>query len=194
MTSKKQKENVDALEPEQWVDHYGDLLYRYALSRVSDAETAQDLVQEALVAAIQSFKRFKGQSSIKTWLVAILKRKVVDHYRRLGTRHPTTDFDSMADYIDRQFDDHGHWRVRPNEWVVNPGAVYEQKEFMDVLFDCLAGIPDRLAEIFMSREFEGLDTKAICDQFNISESNSWVMLYRARMHLRSCMEENWLSD
>lgn len=194
MTSKKQKENVDALEPEQWVDLYGDLLYRYAFSRVSDMETAQDLVQEALVAAIQSFKRFKGQSSIKTWLVAILKRKVVDHYRRLGTREAATDFNSMADYIDRQFDDRGHWRVRPNEWVVNPGAVYEQKEFMDVLFDCLAGIPDRLAEIFMLREFEGLDTKAICDQFNISESNSWVMLYRARMHLRSCMEENWLLD
>lgn len=194
MTSENQKEDVDALEPEQWVDLYGDLMYRYALSRVSDTETAQDLVQEALVAAIQSFKRFKGQSSIKTWLVAILKRKIVDHYRRLGTRQPTADFDTMPDYIDRQFDDRGHWRVRPNDWIVNPGVVYEQKEFLDVLFRCLAKIPDRLAEIFMLREFEGLETKAICAQLDISESNSWVMLYRARMHLRSCMEENWLSD
>lgn len=194
MTSKNQKEDVDALAPEQWVDLYGDLMYRYTLSRVSDTETAQDIVQEALVAAIQSFKRFKGQSSIKTWLVAILKRKIVDHYRRLGIRQATADFDTMVDYIDRQFDDRGHWRVRPNDWVVNPGVVYEQKEFLDVLFRCLAEIPDRLAEIFMLREFEGLETKAICDQLDISESNSWVMLYRARMHLRSCMEENWLSD
>lgn len=194
MTSENQKEDVDALEPEQWVDLYGDLMYRYAFSRVSDSETAQDLVQESLVAAIQSFKRYKGQSSIKTWLIAILKRKIVDHYRRIGTRQPMADFDNMVDYIDRQFDDHGHWRVRPNDWIVNPGVVFEQKEFLDVLFRCLAKIPDRLAEIFMLREFEGLETKAICAQLDISESNSWVMLYRARMHLRSCMEENWLSD
>lgn len=191
MTFNKPKEHPDTLEPDQWVDHYGDLMYRYALSRVSDPATAQDLVQEALVAAVQSFKRFKGQSSIKTWLVAILKRKVVDHYRRSSTRQATVDIDSV---VERQFDERGHWRARPNEWIVNPDAVYEQKEFMDVLYSCLSKMPDRLAEIFMLREFEGSKTKTICDQLNISESNSWVMLYRARMHLRACMEENWLSD
>jgi RNA polymerase sigma-70 factor (ECF subfamily) len=193
MASKIPKGNIDGLEPEQWVDLYGDLMYRYTLSRISDEETAQDIVQEALMAAIQSFKRFKGQSSIKTWLVAILKRKIVDYYRRVETRQPPVEFDAMVDYLEQQFDHRGHWRVRPNDWVVNPGDIYEQKEFMDVLLHCLAEMPDRLAEIFMLREFEGLETQAICDQLNISESNSWVMLYRARMHLRSCMEENWLS-
>lgn len=181
--------DAEPIDPEQWVDRFGDMMYRYALSRVSDPETAEDLVQDALVAAIQSFKRFKGRSSIKTWLIAILKRKVVDHYRRISTRKPMADLNSV---LDKQFDDHGHWRVRPSEWRVNPVEVYQQKEFIDVLYRCLSNIPDRLAEIFMLREFDELGTKEICTQLSISEANSWVMLYRARMQLRACMEENWL--
>jgi RNA polymerase sigma-70 factor, ECF subfamily len=184
---------VDEMGPEQWVDRYGNYLYRYALARVSDAETAQDLVQEALVAAIQAYGRFKGRSSTKTWLIAILKRKVVDHYRRLRTRRETEGIEPLADNVERQFNRNGHWHATPNEWAVNPGSVYEQKEFMDILYHCLAEIPHRLAEIFMLREFEELDTKAICEQLNVSESNCWVMLYRARMQLRGCIEKNWLS-
>ncbi len=183
-----------APDPDQWVDLYGTYLYRYALSRVSDQETAQDLVQEALVAAIQAFERFQGRSSIKTWLIAILKRKIVDYYRRSSNRQITDDIDSVANNIDQMFNDTGHWKVMPNEWTTNPGAAYEQQEFMDVLYQCLANLPSRLAEIFMLREFEEMSTEAVCEQLSISESNSWVMLYRARMKLRSCMETNWIND
>jgi RNA polymerase sigma-70 factor (TIGR02943 family) len=181
----------DDLAPEQWVDLYGDLMYRYALARVTDAGIAQDLVQEAFVAAIESHHRFKGQSSIKTWLIAILKRKVVDYYRKLGLRKRITDADLELEYL---FDSRGQWRARPYPWEANPDAIYEQKEFLDVLYGCLAKLPERLAEIFMLREFEGLETRALCDQLNISESNCWVMLYRARMSLRGCMEEKWKAD
>ncbi len=179
-------------DPEQWVDLYGNYMYRYALSRVGDTETAQDLVQEALVAAINAFERFQGRSSIKTWLIAILKRKIVDHYRQKSNRQTTDDIETIANRVDALFDDTGHWKVKPNEWTVNPGLAYEQQEFMDVLYRCLAELPTRLSEIFMLREFEELSTSDICKQLSITESNNWVMLYRARMQLRSCMEQNWL--
>lgn len=178
--------------PEQWVDLYGNYMYRYALSRVADAETAEDLVQEALVAAIKAYERFQGQSSIKTWLIAILKRKIVDHYRRRSTRQTTDDIEVIADNIDQAFDETGHWRVKPNEWAVNPGSAFEQREFMEVLYLCLARLPSRLSEIFMLREFEEMSTDDLCRQLSITAANCWVMLYRARMQLRSCLEEKWL--
>jgi RNA polymerase sigma-70 factor (TIGR02943 family) len=194
MTSPRRSAGTDEVDPEQWLDLYGNHLYRYALSRVSDAETAQDLVQEALAAGIQSYRRFKGQSSIKTWLIAILKRKVVDHYRRLRVRRETEGAALTSESVEHQFNHRGNWHVMPDEWAVNPGSVYEQKEFMDILYHCLAGMPQRLAEIFMLREFEELNTKAICEQLDISESNCWVMLYRARMQLRACIEKKWLDE
>jgi RNA polymerase sigma-70 factor (ECF subfamily) len=181
-------------DPEQWVDLYGNSMYRYALARVSDPETAQDLVQEALVAAIQSYGRFQGRSSIKTWLIAILKRKIVDHYRRASNRQITDDIEAVANNVDKMFNDNGHWRVFPNEWTIKPDVAFEQQEFMDVLYTCISALPARLAEIFMLREFDEMSTKLICEKLEISESNSWVMLYRARMQLRQCLGTNWLDD
>jgi len=180
--------------PAQWVDLYGNYMYRYALSRVADKDIAEDLVQEALVAAIKAYARFQGRSSIKTWLIAILKRKIVDHYRRRSNRHTTDDIEAIANNIDQVFDDSGHWQIKPSEWTVNPGSAYEQQEFMNVLYHCLSQLPPRLSEIFMLREFEEMDTASICKQLSITESNSWVMLYRARMQLRTCLETNWLNE
>lgn len=194
MTSQFSDRENASHDPEQWVDLYGNYMYRYALARVADPETAQDLVQEALVAAIQAFDRFQGRSSIKTWLIAILKRKIVDHYRRASNRQISDDIETVANNVDKMFNDGGHWRVFPNEWTVNPDVAYEQQEFMDVLFKCLATLPKRLAEIFMLREFDEMSTPLICEKLDISESNSWVMLYRARMQLRQCLEANWLND
>ncbi|MCP4746990.1 MAG: sigma-70 family RNA polymerase sigma factor [Desulfobacteraceae bacterium] len=178
--------------PEQWVDLYSDYLYRYAIARLPNKETAEDAVQEAFVSAIQAYGRFQGKSSIKTWLVAILKRKIVDHYRRSGHKHETNDIEMIANKLEKLFDDTGKWKVMPNAWNVNPDAVYEQKEFIDVLYKCIAKLPKRLAEIFMLREFEEQSTQSICNELKISESNSWVMLYRARMQLKQCLESNWL--
>ncbi len=180
--------------PEEWVDLYGNYMYRYALARLSDPETAQDLVQEALVAAIHAFKRFEGKSSIKTWLIAILKRKIVDHFRRARNNQQLDDIEEAASSAEQAFDDSGHWLSRPGAWTVNPDEAFEQQEFIDILYRCISRLPDRLAEIFMLREFEELSTDQICRQLDISESNSWVMLYRARLQLRNCLEVNWLND
>jgi RNA polymerase sigma-70 factor (ECF subfamily) len=194
MSSSKSSRDDAVPGPEQWVDLYGNYMYRYALSRVGDTETAEDLVQEALVGAIKAFERFQGRSSVKTWLIAILKRKIVDYYRRRSSGQTTDDIEVVANNLAQAFDESGHWQVKPNEWDVNPGTAYEQREFMDVLYICLGQLPPRLAEIFMLREFEQMSTSDICLQLSISESNSWVMLYRARMQLRSCLELKWLNE
>ena len=179
-------------EPESWVDHYGDFLYRFALSRVKDPAVAEDLVQETFLAALRARESFKGRSTGRTWLIAILKHKIVDHIRK-KIREPSSDkIETLTDMIDSNFDDDEKWQVRPHKWAINPGKIYEQKEFFNVLYHCLAELPERLAEAFMLREMDGLSTAEVCKALDITATNSWVMLYRARMSLRRCLENEWL--
>ncbi len=194
MNTDETNSNRPLPSPEQWVDLYGNYMYRYALARLSDPEAAQDVVQEALVAAIQAYNRFEGKSSVKTWLIAILKRKIVDYFRRAKNLQSMDSIEVAPNSVGRVFDDSGNWLVRPAEWKVNPGKAYEQREFIDVLYKCIAKLPERLAEIFMLREFEELDTEQICIRLGITDSNCWVMLYRARLQLKGCLELNWLGN
>lgn len=181
------------MSPEAWVDRYGDDLYRFALSRIKDPSVAEDLVQETFLAAIKARERFKGRSSVRTWLIAILKHKLVDYFRRQHREKYVDDMDSFtdSDTIDSFFSPQGDWKIRPQKWDSNPMKIYEQSEFMDVLYRCLADLPGRLAEAFILREMEDLSTEEICKVLDISATNSWVMLHRARMNLRHCLETNW---
>ena len=179
-------------DPESWVDHYGDFLYRFALSRIKDPAVAEDLVQETFLAALRGRENFKGHSAGRTWLVAILKHKIVDYIRK-KIREPSSDkIEVLTDQTEPDFNEQGEWQLRPSRWAVNPGRIYEQKEFLDVLYRCLAGVPERLAEAFMMREIDGLSTAEVCKALDITATNSWVMLYRARMSLRRCLEDSWL--
>jgi len=179
-------------DPESWVDYYGDFLYRFALSRIKDPAVAEDLVQETFLAALRGRENFKGHSAGRTWLVAILKHKIVDYIRK-KIREPSSDkIEVLTDQTDPDFNEQGEWQLRPSKWAVNPGRIYEQKEFLDVLYRCLAGVPERLAEAFMMREMDGLSTAEVCKALDITATNSWVMLYRARMSLRRCLEDSWL--
>ena len=185
-------------DPVRWVDLYGDFLYRFALSRVNDAFVAEDLVQETFLAALKSRANFQGRSSARTWLTAILKHKIVDHIRKRFREKACDKVESLSDAaaqdpLEGNFKADGQWLNRPSEWIVNPVKIYEQKEFMDVLYHCLADLPGRQAEVFMMREIDGLSTQEICKAFNISATNSWVMLYRARVWLRQCIEKKWLA-
>ena len=186
-------------DPTDWVDLYGDLLYRFALSRVKDSAIAEDLVQETFLAALKSRTNFEGRSSAKTWLIGILKHKIVDHIRK-RVREPASDkvealSDAFAsDPTESCFKDDGGWLNHPAKWDVNPMKIYEQKEFMDILYFCLADLPERQAEAFMMRELDGSSTEEICKALNISATNSWVTLYRARIWLRQCIEKRWLNN
>ena len=198
MAKKRAEINGPIENPESWVDQYGDFLYRFALSRVKDPSIAEDLVQETFLAALKARKNFQGRSTARTWLIAILKHKIVDHIRKRVREQTSDKVESMLnaaanDPADTSFNDEGDWRVRPSKWAVDPMKLYEQKEFMDVLYQCLGELPERQAEAFMMREIDGFSTEEICKVLNISATNSWVMLYRARMWLRRCLENNWLN-
>ena len=198
MTKKRAEINNQIEDPESWVDQYGDFLYRFTLSRIKDPSIAEDLVQETFLAALKAQKNFQGRSTARTWLIAILKHKIVDHIRKRvreqTSNKPESKFDTPANYaVDNSFNDDGDWRIRPSKWAADPMKLYEQKEFMNVLYQCLGELPERQAEAFMMREIDGLSTAEICKVLNISATNSWVMLYRARMWLRQCLENNWLN-
>jgi len=198
MTKKRAEINSQIENPESWVDQYGDFLYHFTLSRIKDPSIAEDLVQETFLAALKARKNFQGRSTARTWLIAILKHKIVDHIRKQVREHTTDKLESMLntaanDPVDSSFNDEGDWRIRPSKWAIDPMKLYEQKEFMDILYQCLGELPERQAEAFMMREIDGLSTEEICKVLNISATNSWVMLYRARMWLRRCLENSWLS-
>jgi len=179
-------------EPEEWVDEYGDALFRFAVARIKDPSLAEELVQETFLAALRARENFKGRSSPKTWLIAILKHKIIDHFRKKKPEESREDIERFSESGDQPFNQKGAWNNRPTQWGTNPGKIFEQKEFLDVFYQCLTGLPERIANAFILREVDGLDTEEICKILKITASNCWVMLYRARMHLRRCLERNWL--
>lgn len=186
-------------DPTVWVDKYGDCLFRYALSWVRDTQTAEDLVQETFLAALSSQNSFVGESSERTWLFGILKHKVIDHYRA-ARRHsmlcelPDTNGDEACYPEDAASSAQRASLDAPiGEWQINPGICTRQKAFWDVLQRCLSKVSPRIASAFALKEIEQLDTQQICAALDISEGNLWVMLHRARTHLRHCLEMNWLN-
>lgn len=178
-------------DPESWVERYGDYLYRYALARVGDPSAAEDIVQETLMAALRARQGFQRRSGFRTWLTGILKHKVVDHFRRRrpdreGSGEDPADFDA-----DSPFDGRGKWKSGPAAWGSDPAGSLERKEFLNWLFYCLGVLPDRMARVFMLREFDGYDTPEICQEMDITATNCWTLLHRARVALRRCLEKHW---
>lgn len=176
------------LDAESWVDKYGDALFHFAAARVKDRHMAEDLVQDTFLAAVQSKERYQGRSSEKTWLFSILKHKIIDHYRKKKNIVNVNDYFEDPDRIDAFFNAKGGWQTRPTHWSQNPAKAHDNKEFLDHFYRCLSGLPQRTADVFVHREIDGLSTGEICQKIGITENNCWVILYRARMLLRKCLE------
>lgn len=150
-------------------------------------------MQETLLAALAAEKSFAGRSNLRTWLTGILKHKIVDAIRanaRLSTRSRSLDSELGTDDLDALFDASGHWRDPPQPW---PEQAYEQKAFIEALETCLATLPARTGQVFLMREHLGFDTEDICKELAITPTHCWVLLYRARMALRQCLEKTWKS-
>jgi len=182
-------------DPERWVSEHGDALYHYALSRVRDAVVAEDLVQEALLAALKGKDRYQGRSTERTWLVGILKNKVLDHFRAEKRVSNFTDLEFFAEEEAESFErgvSLPHWLATsaPGEWE-GAGAELDRVEFWGVFERCTGRMPERIACAFVLREVDGLPSDEICATLGISASNLWVMLHRARMALRLCLEIHW---
>ena len=180
-------------DPSEWVDRYGDYLFRYAMLRLRDRSTAEDLVQETFLAGIKDRRSFSGNSSVSTWLVGILKHKIADHFRRQARESPLEDNDLRDPSGSSPFDGSGHWISGPANWGGNPADLYREKKFLDQLTKCLAGLSTNHANAFTLREIEGADTEEICKVLNVTETNLWVILHRARMQLRRCLEIHWFN-
>jgi len=173
----------------RWLEEHGDALYRYALARVRDPDVAEDLVQETLLAALAAQRQFAGLSGERTWLTGILRHKLVDHLRKSLRQRPLTEvYDDGA--VDL-FDGHGTWRVSAAPFHGEPRQLLERAEFRAALANCLSRLPRRIAQLFWLREAEGMGTDELCQELNISPTNAWAMLHRARLRLRQCLGAKW---
>lgn len=184
-------------DPERWVELYGDYLFKYAIMRLRDAARAEDAVQETFLAALKG-KSFAGRSAEKSWLVGILKNKICDYYRKAGRETSFTDLEFYSDeesdrfITDGPFKDGWIHELGPQEWA-GPGASLDSEVFWRTFHDCSNKLPKNVAAVFNLREVDGIESAEICAMLNISESNLWVMLHRARMALRRCLETNWFA-
>jgi RNA polymerase sigma-70 factor (ECF subfamily) len=183
-----------ALHPDSWVDQHAQALYHYALLRLRDPNAAEEVVQETLLAALEGRHRFAGRASPRTWLAGILKHKIVDQIRRSSRERPANGADAteaLDDIERRHFSAAGRWRCGPADWLIDPEAVCRRQELRRHLAVCLERLPPRLARVFSLRELEQLSSDEICDLLDISRTNLWVMLHRARLAMRACLEELW---
>lgn len=157
-----------------------------------DQVAAEDAVQDTLLAALQGADKFEGNAAVRTWLVGILKHKIVDFFRRQSREQPlqSTDEDLSLDDFGEMFLADGHYREAPQDWT-SPESSLDQRRFFEALERCLQGLPAKTARVFMMREVLGIETDEICKELAISSSNCWVLLYRARMALRVCLEKGW---
>lgn len=186
----------DIDSPEGWLDAHGDALYRYALVRLRDEDAAEEVVQETLLAALQARGRFAGSASVRTWLIGILKHKILDHFRREARMTNLDDPEGPHaadddDPVESSFAGDGHWRAAVADWG-DPEELLDRRRFWEVLEYCLDRLPRRLARLFVLREVMEEDTKEICQELAITPTNLWTMLYRARLGLRQCLDRNWV--
>ena len=174
--------DIEALRP---------YLLRYASVQLRNREAAEDAVQETLVAALSAESSFAGRSNLRTWLTGILKHKIVDAIRRSSRERPLegVDGEASAEDLEALFDKTGHWRDAPQAW---PEKALEDKQFLQALDKCLAMLPARTGQVFLMREHLGFETGDICKELGITATHCWVLLYRARMALRECLEKGWL--
>jgi RNA polymerase sigma-70 factor (ECF subfamily) len=180
-----------AVDPGSWVDRHGDCLYRYALLRLRSADAAADVVQETFLEALRARGSFQGRSTERTWLIGILRHKIVDHLRKSGREQATGDGVPLEATPDPRFDRRGHWRVGPASWAGDPGRDLETHEFWDVLGRCLSKLPPGLASAFLLRELDGMGAEEVRQLLGITPANLWARLHRARSLLRGCLESHW---
>jgi RNA polymerase sigma-70 factor (ECF subfamily) len=178
------------IDPNNWIKLYSDYLFNFTITRVSSREIAQDLVSETFFAGLKSMANFKGEASERTWLISILKRKIIDHYRKINSNKGKAEV-RMSYNSDTETE--GDWL---EERVADPfdktaEDKIENSELGLAIHDCLGKLPEKQAQVFRMKTLLNYETEAICNELNITASNLWVIIHRARTAMASCMEKNW---
>jgi RNA polymerase sigma-70 factor (ECF subfamily) len=186
----------ETLNPEQWVRAYADELYAFALKRIKDPELCKDLVQDTFVSAIRNLSTYQGSSSERTWLTSILKNKIIDSYRKKASHTIPGEHVSAEEDVDTFFEANGHWKTRhaPQSWAVEAVTPMEQEELTTVLEACMEKLPKTWGMVFRLKYVEEEDSDKIRKELDLSASNYWVIVHRAKLHLRACLEKNWLKS
>jgi len=181
------------LNPDQWISLYADALYSYTLPRVNDTALAEDLVQETFLSAWKARNGFKGEASEKSWLFSICKNKIIDHYRKKA-RDIVQPLSENA-VTDGFFDEVEHWtqKDQPGDWGIDYQQSVDNKEFYSVLEKCRKKLQETQQAVFSMKYLEDLDASEICKVLGITASNYWVLVHRAKLQLRTCLEKNWIN-
>lgn len=188
--------SIKAPEPQLWLDRYGDELYRFAFSRVRTATAAEELVQETLLSALRALESFRGHATERTWLFVILKRKLLDYYRRQARCRevPLLATTPAGPEENVFFESHdGHWRREqyPAAWETPDGEL-DHQELQRVLEQCQQKLPPQHEAVFTLRFIEELPAEEICQELHLTPANYWVIIHRAKLQLRRCLERHGL--
>ncbi len=166
-------------------------LLRFARLQLRNDAWAEDVVADTMLAALEKPDSFGGKSSLKTWLVGILKFKIIDciraHSREMAS---SVNCDEDAELEDLLFNPDGHFRAEACEWP-NPEQSLNSKQFLAVMDVCINEMPPTMGRVFLMREWMELTTEEICAEMAVSSSNVWVLLHRARLRLRECLQQRW---
>jgi RNA polymerase sigma-70 factor (TIGR02943 family) len=192
----------DTLQPSKWLQLYGDFLFSMAMLKTGNKELAEDLVQETFLSAVKAKETFKGNSSEKTWLTAILKNKIIDHYRKKDVLKQADDYLATTEqsfhnsFFSSEEGSFGHWTkdALPADWKKGADEVINSKEFYAILQECIDKMPPRLVPVFLARFIDEEDAEKICKEFDLTPSNYWVIVHRAKVLMRSCLEKNWFTN
>ncbi|QXV65970.1 sigma-70 family RNA polymerase sigma factor [Mucilaginibacter sp. 21P] len=182
------------LDPQNWVSAYADYLYRYAIIRVNDEDQVRDLVQETFLAGLQSQGNFAGKSSELTWLTAILKNKIYDVYRKNANGLKTAEINNSIGEEPDFFHEDGHWKKehRPKAFGVDDFDPLANKELNRALQLCLQKLPALWFSVFTMKHMEDEATEMICKELRLTQANFWVIIHRAKLNLRACLQRNWM--
>ncbi|MBA2331010.1 MAG: sigma-70 family RNA polymerase sigma factor [Flavisolibacter sp.] len=175
-----------------WVKLYTPDLYKYAISKVSDAVAAEDIVQNTFLSAFESFDNFQRKSQPKTWLFSILKHKVADFYRQ---KYKQIEYMPVKDPSDELFDKHGRLKAPCSsiEWRMDE-ELLDDTEFLEALQHCIESLPAKMSAVVELKYLYETDSNIVCENLNISKTNFWQIMHRAKLLLKTCLENKWFKQ
>ncbi len=176
----------------KWVNEFTSDLYNWALYKTSSKTIAEDLIQETFLAAAEKISTFRESSSPKTWLFSILNHKIIDHYR--GRIHKPLVLESET--VSAFFDDDGSWRKssQPNHWADDDGHILDDDDFREILEKCMDALPEKWSHCVKLKYLSEKKREEICQELDLSPTNFWQIVHRAKLQLRDCIENNWFKN